>query len=202
MSTANSALYEDWKKTAKVSDQFQMTLTQKAEDQKYEEAKNKFFATTDIDNQNREEDKMRTIAENSVFNMKKQFLPESNQSEKPKHHFNDNIDFMSTNNFYQGLTKNSIDNQIEPTQLEDIEPEVYQVAAKKESSLWKTSTYKDPEFRAELTQTTDRMSQGYDPEIAKKLHVSKNNKRITVISEYSNAKHNGRVFKNPRFTSC
>ena len=37
---------------------------------------------------------------------------EKSQSEEPKHNFDDNIDFMTTNTFYQGLTKNSEDNQI------------------------------------------------------------------------------------------
>ena len=36
-----------------------------------------------------------------------------------------------------------------------------------------------------------------DDGIAQKLHKNKYNKRITPISEFSNAVHNGRVFKNP-----
>ena len=109
---ANPALYDEWKKNAKYSDEYNMTQTQNAEDQKYEEAKTKFYACTDVDNQIRDEEKRKAIEANSVFNMKKQFLLESNQSDKPKHNFSDNIDFLSTNNFYQGLTKNSQENQI------------------------------------------------------------------------------------------
>lgn len=77
---------------------------------------------------------------------------------------------------------------------------MFEVAAKKESALWKT--YKDNDYREDVNATSNRANHDYDAEVAAKLHSNKHNKRVTVISEYSNAMHNGRVFKNPRFTSC
>ena len=116
-----------------------MRQTQKEEDQKYEDAKQKFFHCTDVDNQIRDEQKKAAIEQNSVFNLKKQFLLESNQCEKPKHHYNDNIDFMTSNNFYHSLTKNSVDTQMaHPTNsdtLSGLDPEVFELAAKKQSKL-------------------------------------------------------------------
>ena len=73
MSAVNPALYDQWKKSAKHSDEFTMRQTQKEEDQKYEDAKNKFFACTDLDNKIRDEEKRKFIEQNSVFNLKKQF---------------------------------------------------------------------------------------------------------------------------------
>mmetsp|Transcript_26638 Transcript_26638/g.26526 ORF Transcript_26638/g.26526 Transcript_26638/m.26526 type:complete len:109 (+) Transcript_26638:298-624(+) len=108
---------------------------------------------------------------------------------------------MTTNTFYNGLTKNSNHKPVEISPAtEEIDPELYEVAAKKESALWKT--YKDNDYREDVNATSNRANHDYDTEVATKLHSNKHNKRVTVISEYSNAMHNGRVFKNPRFTSC
>ena len=86
--------------------------------------------------------------------------------------------------------------------LEGVSQDIFDVQAKKADPIWKRETYKSTEFRAELNQTTDRLSLKYDAEIAEKLHINKFNKKVTPISEFSNAVHNGRVFKTPKFTSC
>ncbi len=107
MEATNPDLFNKWKSQAKYSDDYKLRQTQKAEDQKLEDAQNKFYGTTDIDNQVKAAEIQSNIEKNSVFNLKNQFLLESNQSDKPKHHFNDNLDFMTTNTFYHELTKNS-----------------------------------------------------------------------------------------------
>ena len=203
---ANPDLYEKWKTSAKYSDDYLMKQTQQEEDQKFEESKHKFLGIYGVDGELLDEERRKELEEKSVFNMKKQFLMEANQSKKPVHHFEDNIDFQTTNGFYQSLTKNSVstqkDNPVQSQVLNELDPEVFEVTAKKASSIWSTNTYKSPEFRAELTQTVKNKEYTFDDEAAGKLHKNKFNKRITEISEYSNALHNGRVFKNPRFTSC
>ena len=203
---ANPELYEEWKRNTKYSHAYTTKKIQDEEEQKLDEAKKKFFGCTEIDDKVREERLRQEKEAKSVFNLKKQFLLEQNQSTKPVHHFDDNIDFQTTNTFYHGLTKNSVQTQlahpVDSPVLNDLDPEVFEVTAKRENPIWRTSTYKDPEFRGELNQTTKNVAHGFDTDMAEKLHVNKFNKRITVISEYSNALHNGRVFKNPRFTSC
>ena len=34
--------------------------------------------------------------------------------------------------------------------IEQLDPETFEVTAKKHSTMWKTGQYKDPEFRADL----------------------------------------------------
>ena len=197
----NPDLYEQWKNEH--SSDFERIEKQKAEQEQFEEAKKAFYQSTDIDNDIRDEKRKQALEETSVFSLKKQFVTDASAATKPVHHFNDNIDFQTSNAFYHSVTKNSaqnqLDNPMESQVLNELDPEVFEVAAKKENPIWKTTTYKDPSFRKELNKRTDP---GFDTEMADKLHVNKFNKRITVISEYSNALHNGRVFKNPRFTSC
>ncbi len=51
--------------------------------------------------------------------------------------------------------------------------------------------------------TTNRQAQNnVDTEITEKLRVTKHNIKVTNISEYSNALNRGRVFTNPKFSSC
>ena len=203
---SNPEFFEKWKSTAQYSDDFAMRQTMQEEEQKFEESKMKFLGLYGVDGELLEEQRRKDQEEKSVFNMKKQFLMEANESKKPVHHFDDNIDFQTTNGFYQSLTKSSVntqkDNPVQSEVLNELHPEVFEVTAKKASSIWSTSTYKSPDFRAELTQTVKNTEHTFDDEMANKLYKNKFNKRITVISEYSNALHNGRVFKNPRFTSC
>ena len=48
--------------------------------------------------------------------------------------------------------------------IESLDPETFEVTAKKHSSMWKTGQYNDKEFREDLTQTTDRLAQGGLPD--------------------------------------
>ena len=58
-------------------------------------------------------------------------------------------------------------------------------------------------MRSQLNVTTDRGAQNnLDFEITEKLRETKYNLRVTNISEYSNALNRGRVFTNPKFSSC
>ena len=203
---ANPDLYEEWRNNAHFSEQHHMMQTQKQQQQEYDQAKEKFYHWTTKDNEMNSEKRQKLLEENSVFNVKKQFLPEANESDKPVHHYDDNIDFMTSNAFYHSLTKNSVETQNQnpslSTTLQGLDPEVFEVTAKKQDPIWKTNTYKDPQFRKDLNTTSKNQDFGFNEEMASKLHTNKFNKRVTAISEYSNASHNGIVFKNPRFTSC
>ena len=44
--------------------------------------------------------------------------------------------------------------------IESLDPETFEVAAKKHSSIWNNNQYKDAEFRQDLMQTSDRLAQG------------------------------------------
>jgi len=79
---------------------------------------------------------------------------------------------------------------------------VFEVSAKRNAAIWKTEQYKDEDFRQQMTTTVNRQIQTYDPEIADKMRSHKHNIRVTNISEYSNAINRGRVFINPKFSSC
>ena len=70
--------------------------------------------------------------------------------------------------------------------------------------MWKNSQYKDPEFRADLMTTTDRVDQNClpDQDLLESMRTKEFNNRVTNISEYSNALNRGRVFTNPKFSSC
>ena len=69
--------------------------------------------------------------------------------------------------------------------------------------MWGSQQYRDPEMRGELNVTTNRgVQNNLDPEISEKLRETKYNMRVTSISEYSNALNRGRVFTNPKFSSC
>ena len=200
----NPEYYEQWK--AEHTGDFERIDKEKQEKQQFEDAKQNFFHATHADDDEREQTFQKTFAEQSVFTQKNQFLIDGSKASAPKHHFEDNIDFQTSNAFYQSLTKNATGNQaanpLDSQVLNELDPEVFEVSAKRQNPIWKTGTYKDPSFRAELNKTTKTTDHGFDTEMAEKLHTNKFNKRTTVISEYSNAIHNGRVFKNPRFTSC
>ena len=69
--------------------------------------------------------------------------------------------------------------------------------------MWQSQQYRDSDQRQHLNQTTQRGAQNnIDPEIAEKLRETKHNIKVTNISEYSNALNRGRVFTNPKFSSC
>ena len=80
---------------------------------------------------------------------------------------------------------------------------MFEVSAKKHSLMWSSQQYRDPEMRTQLNATTNRAGQNnLDFEITEKLRETKYNLRVTNISEYSNALNRGRVFTNPKFSSC
>ena len=117
-------------------------------------------------------------------------------------------DFQTSNNFYHGLTKTSqvkVDehNRIPNQVIDSLDPSVFEVAAKKQSLMWGSQQYRDNEHRGQLNVTTNRNAQNnIDPEISEKLRETKHNIKVTNISEYSNALNRGRVFTNPKFSSC
>ncbi len=87
--------------------------------------------------------------------------------------------------------------------IESLDPSVFQVTAKKQSLMWQSQQYRDTEQRQHLNNTTQRgMQNNIDPEIMEKLRETKHNIKVTNISEYSNALNRGRVFTNPKFSSC
>ena len=44
--------------------------------------------------------------------------------------------------------------------IDSLDPETFEVAAKKHSSIWNNMQYKDADFRQDLMQTCDRIAQG------------------------------------------
>ena len=96
------------------------------------------------------------------------------------------------------------DTQMVNPVIDSLDPETFEVTAKKHSSIWNNMQYKDPEFRQDLMQTSDRLAQGQLPEqgLLEGMRTSEFNNRVTNISEYSNALNRGRVFTNPKFSSC
>ena len=87
--------------------------------------------------------------------------------------------------------------------IESLDPSVFEVTAKKQSLMWQSQQYRDADQRKHLSNTTQRgMQNNIDPEIMEKLRETKHNIKVTNISEYSNALNRGRVFTNPKFSSC
>ena len=88
--------------------------------------------------------------------------------------------------------------------LDELDPSVFEVAAKKHSTMWQTEQYKDSDFRHDLHQTCNRIDQSKLPDQAllEDMRNKTHNNRITIISEYSNAINRGSVFINPKFSSC
>ena len=117
-------------------------------------------------------------------------------------------EFKTSNAFYHGLTKHSQiriqEGDTGPNEvISSLDPSVFEIAAKKHSLMWGSQQYRDADQRGQLTQTTNRLAQNnIDPEIAEKLRENKHNIKVTNISEYSNALNRGRVFINPKFSSC
>ena len=58
--------------------------------------------------------------------------------------------------------------------LDELDPQTFEVAAKKYSAMWKTEQYKDNEFRHDLNQTTNRIAQAnlIDPEAENQMPKS------------------------------
>ena len=69
--------------------------------------------------------------------------------------------------------------------------------------MWASQQYRDEGMRVNLNVTSSRGTQNnIDPEIMERLRETKHNIKVTNISEYSNALNRGRVFTNPKFSSC
>ena len=69
--------------------------------------------------------------------------------------------------------------------------------------MWQSQQYRDAGQRVNLNVTSSRGTQNnIDPEIMERLRETKHNIKVTNISEYSNALNRGRVFTNPKFSSC
>ena len=85
-----------------------------------------------------------------------------------------------------------------------MDPEIFEVAAKKNSAIWKSEQYKEKDFRNDLVNSVSRIEQTKLPpqEVLEEMRVKEFNNRVTIVSEYSNALNRGRVFINPKFSSC
>mmetsp|Transcript_10669 Transcript_10669/g.13229 ORF Transcript_10669/g.13229 Transcript_10669/m.13229 type:complete len:99 (-) Transcript_10669:227-523(-) len=87
--------------------------------------------------------------------------------------------------------------------IDSLDPQVFEVTAKKQSLMWQSQQYRDADQRSHLNNTSSRGAQNnIDPEIMERLRETKHNIKVTNISEYSNALNRGRVFTNPKFSSC
>lgn len=69
------------------------------------------------------------------------------------------------------------------------------------NSIFSPNTYQNDEFKKEILKTTTQ-AEHHDGQYVAGPPSKEFNLRRTVISEYSNAKHNQTVFINPRFMSC
>eukprot|EP01015_Nassula_variabilis_P029586 TRINITY_DN6364_c0_g1_i1.p1 TRINITY_DN6364_c0_g1~~TRINITY_DN6364_c0_g1_i1.p1 ORF type:complete len:124 (+),score=26.20 TRINITY_DN6364_c0_g1_i1:64-435(+) len=75
------------------------------------------------------------------------------------------------------------------------------------NDIWTSSQYQDNGFRQDVmksfyNQQFGEEKFGHNEVLNNETWTKKYNTRKTPISEYSNALHNGRVFVNPKFTSC
>ena len=88
--------------------------------------------------------------------------------------------------------------------VESLDPETFEVTAKKHDAIWNNQQYKASEFREDLMQTTDRIAQCQLPEqeLLEQMRTKEFNIRVTNIGEFSNAINRGKVFTNPKFSSC
>ena len=73
-----------------------------------------------------------------------------------------------------------------------------------ESDFWSGGKfcYDDPILRKELIYLPNNRESYCQKEIPQQFKNKEHNRTVTRISEYSNAKYNGGVFKNPVFLSC
>ena len=135
------------------------------------------------------------------------FMLNKAEAEEPMHRMQASADFETSNNFYHTLTNNSQQNQLAHKDVENpilaqLDPGVFEVSAKKVAPTWNTQQYKNDEDRKNLTETSNRGIFTYDAEIADKMRMTNHNLKVSNISEYSNALNRGRVFINPKFSSC
>ena len=128
---------------------------------------------------------------------------------KARNQYENSIDFLTSNCYYNTLTANSSKVLKETTAtvnpvIDELDAEAFTVAAKKVAGVWKTKQYCEKEFKAELMETTNRIEQNKLPEyaISENMREKRFNNMCTNVSEYSNAINRGRVFVNPKFSSC
>lgn len=69
------------------------------------------------------------------------------------------------------------------------------------NTIFSPNTYRNDDFKKEVFKTTNQ-AEHHDGQFIGEPNSKEFNLRRTVISEYSNAKHNQTVFINPRFMSC
>jgi hypothetical protein len=69
------------------------------------------------------------------------------------------------------------------------------------NSIFSPQTYQSEDFKKEMFKTTNK-AEHHSGQFVGEQNDKQFNLRRTVISEYSNAKHNQTVFINPRFMSC
>ena len=69
------------------------------------------------------------------------------------------------------------------------------------NSIFTPNTYRNDQFKKDAFRTTNQTEHN-EAQFVGEPNSKEFNLRRTVISEYSNAKHNQTVFINPRFMSC
>lgn len=73
-------------------------------------------------------------------------------------------DFQTSNATFHRLTDKSkqvlLESQTVNPIIDSLDPETFEVAAKKHSTIWTTNQYREYDFRQELNKTTNRVSQG------------------------------------------
>ena len=118
------------------------------------------------------------------------------------------VAFQTSNNAFNQLTAqsqavvNENAGRSNPV-IDSLDPSAFEVSAKKHSLMWQSQQYRDSDQRGNLNVTTSRGVQGnLDQDITERLRETRHNIKVTNISEYSNALNRGRVFTNPKFSSC
>eukprot|EP01022_Parablepharisma_sp_SALTPOND_P021365 TRINITY_DN416_c0_g2_i1.p2 TRINITY_DN416_c0_g2~~TRINITY_DN416_c0_g2_i1.p2 ORF type:complete len:272 (+),score=15.55 TRINITY_DN416_c0_g2_i1:2212-3027(+) len=201
-------LFEQWKATAKYSSQYTQRM---AEEAKFAESAEKFFAEPSPlfrKPEPKKEELAATYLKQLKMEVKTPDLP--NPYEDPKA---EKLTTTAYNNMIVGQSlKKMTETTGMPPKLTTTSGEDMNLILRQGNDVWRRQTYTDPEYRADLLKSTNRaihdqyfcwlICQNSDPEVAKSLNTNKFNMRKTVISEYSNALHNKRVFTNPTFSSC
>ena len=137
-----------------------------------------------------------------------QFLMSRTGALPPQNKYDASPDYQTSNTFYHKMTANSQqvlrETQVVNPVLAQLSPETFEVTAKKRSSIWKTNQYKDDESRHGLMDTKSRQDQNQlnEFDLSERMRETRFNNRKTNISEYANALNRGRVFTNPKFSSC
>ena len=179
-----SQFYEEWRKTASFSN--------RGED----------------DKRISENPITRALAASLTQKVRNQFILDKSQADAPANKYLASQDYQTSNIVAQEFTKlsqNSLKTltQTDNSALKELPAHVFEVPAKKCSSIWNTQQYKDGNFRDNLNTTTNRMNiVPHDADLVDRLRETQFNNQKTNIGEYANALNRGRVFINPKFSSC